>query len=84
MRKEVTFRDLERVLLTVGFVITHGPGPHKLYTHPSFDAKIVLPPHQAKETVRLANLVAVRRTLSENGVLDPDSFDRLLEEVIIP
>ncbi len=78
MHEEISFTVLERALKSVGFNRVHTSGPQKVYTHPS-DALVVLPPYGAKDSVRPIHLVAVRRTLSEKGVVKQDAFDKLLK-----
>lgn len=83
MRKEITLGDLERALIRLGFILSRSTASHKTYSNEFFGAMVVLPPHSKNESVSPAHLVAVRRTLSEKGVVDQDSFERLLEDVSV-
>jgi hypothetical protein len=78
MRKEVTFAELERALIKVGFTQSYPASPQKVYQHPS-DALVVLPTYHANEPVRPIHMAAVRKTLSEKGLLDPSSFNKFFE-----
>ncbi len=42
---------------------------------------IVLPAYQQQVYVRIVHLVAVRRILSENGLMSSDKFNRFLDKV---
>ena len=80
MRKDVTAGSLEKALLSLGFVAIAVHSSHRTYRHASSGAMVVLPWQRRNETLSPANLVSVKRTLSEAGVLDRDSFDSLLEK----
>ena len=84
MHNGVTFGDLERLLTQSGFVRSPSTGSQKLFRHQSFDAIIVLPGAPATDAATHAHLAAVRRTLSESGVIDAESFDKLLEQIYDP
>ncbi|MHC5937408.1 hypothetical protein [Nostoc sp.] len=53
----------------------------KIYQHPSSGTLIVLPGYEQQAYVRTLHLVAVRRILSENGLMDSDRFNSFLNKV---
>lgn len=76
--KMVTYDELEHLLIQVGFVVSRAADGHKVYKHQASDTLIVLPSNGDNDSVSLTHLVAVRRTIAEKGLLDGESFDRLL------
>ncbi len=82
MSKKITYDDLERLLLGIGFVRGQTEGNHKVYQHKPSDTLILLPPTQPKEIVDALHLAGVRRMVVNGGVIDDDdSFNRLLEDI---
>ncbi len=82
MSKEITTGNLEKVLLKLGFYATPVRGSHITYRHPSSDTVVVLPWQCKNEVLRPIHLISVKKTLSETGILDPDSFESLLEREV--
>jgi predicted RNA binding protein YcfA (HicA-like mRNA interferase family) len=78
-KEQFTVRNLERVLLKLGFHDASVRGSHRAYRHPSSGAVVVLPWQHKSEILRPVHLVSVRKTLSEMGILDSDFSDGLLE-----
>jgi|GEM_PF-2566697 hypothetical protein len=74
----VTYAALERFLLQLGFVEGPSKRNYELFTHPSPHVLIVLPSHHAPDPVDDAHLLAVRKHVLENGLLDEAAFDALL------
>ena len=56
-------------------------GSQKVYQYASSGTLIVLPAYEQQAYVRKVHLVAVRRILSENGLMDSDRFNRFLDKV---
>jgi predicted RNA binding protein YcfA (HicA-like mRNA interferase family) len=81
MVREIKFTELERLLLDIGFVTMPTAGSQKVYQYASSGTLIVLPGYEQQAYVRTMHLVAVRRILSENGLMDSDRFNRFLDKV---
>ena len=78
MNKSVAYRDLEQALVRMGFVPQPTTGTQKLFAHQSSDALVMLPPYSAQDSVSPAHVIAIRRVVTEKGVIEADAFDRLL------
>jgi hypothetical protein len=72
------YADLERSLTQIGFTAERSGPNYLLFRHPSPDVLIVLPLRQAGDIVDAAHVLAVRKHVLENGLLDDASFERLL------
>lgn len=81
MLKDIIFADLEQLLLKVGFTTLPTAGSHKVFNYPSSRALIILPSYEKNAYVHPVHLVAVRRILIENGLIDSSAFDSFLEKV---
>ncbi|WP_238178466.1 type II toxin-antitoxin system HicA family toxin [Calothrix sp. 336/3] len=81
MVREIKFIELEKLLLEVGFVAMQTVGSQKVYQHPPSDTLVVLPGYDRQSSVRQVHLVAVRRILSENGLMESDRFDSFIDRV---
>ncbi len=81
MVREIKFAELEQLLYRIGFVTVPTTGSHKIYQYPSTDTLVVLPGYEQQTYVRTVHLVAVRRILVENGLMDGDMFNSFLEKV---
>ena len=80
MSRIITFAQLERTLKNAGFVMSQSTDSHKVFEHTPTTTVVVLPSYDPKNEVTRAHLAAVRRTLTESGIVDRDSFDELLVE----
>ncbi len=76
--KHITYGDLEWLLTEVGFRAGSTTGHHRLFEYPTFDSVIVLPGRRPDESVAPAHLVAVRKNLTEKGIIEASTFDAML------
>ncbi|BAZ08936.1 hypothetical protein NIES4071_07420 [Calothrix sp. NIES-4071] len=81
MVREIKFAELEHLLLSMGFVTVATAGSQKVYQYPSSGTLIVLPSYEQQAYVRTVHLVAVRRILLDNGLMDSDRFNRFLQKL---
>ncbi len=81
MVREIKFTELEYLLLSIGFVTVPTTGSQKVYQYPSSGTLIVLPGYEQQVDVRTVHLVAVRRILSENGLMDSHKFNHFLNKL---
>jgi predicted RNA binding protein YcfA (HicA-like mRNA interferase family) len=85
MRKQLTFKQLERFLLDIGFISVPTAGEHKVFEHEASGAIILLPLTNPDDTVEPVRLASIRNLIVGKGVLDgaapEELFDSLLERV---
>jgi predicted RNA binding protein YcfA (HicA-like mRNA interferase family) len=81
MFREIKFTELEQLLFDMGFAEMQTTGSQKVYQYPASNVLIVLPAYDRQASVRKIHLVAVRRILSENGLMESDRFDACLDKV---
>lgn len=79
--RDVKFAELEQLLLSIGFVEVPTAGSHKVYEYSPLGTLVVLPGYEQQANVRTMHLVAVRKILDENGLMDRDMFTSFLEKV---
>jgi hypothetical protein len=77
MAKGLTYGELETLLRAWGFVLERQE-PYVLFHHPETDTLVALPPYRHDAWVTEAHLLAVRRALSERGVVPSADVDRAL------
>jgi hypothetical protein len=76
--KNITYGDLEWLLTEVGFRAGSTTGHHRFFEYLTFDSVIVLPGRQPDESVDPAHLIAVRKNLTEKGIIEASVFDAML------
>ncbi|WP_446880057.1 type II toxin-antitoxin system HicA family toxin [Phormidesmis sp. 146-33] len=81
MSEDVTFADLEKLLLRLGFICRQTVGTHQVFQHAASSTLIVLPGYKPQELLRPVHLVSVRKILAENGLITSAAFDGFLEKV---
>lgn len=79
--RDIKFAELEKLLLSIGFVEVPTTGSHKVYEYPPLGTLVVLPGYEQQANVRTMHLVAVRKILDENGLMDRNMFTSFLEKV---
>lgn len=78
--RQVTFADLEQFLSELGFVSCPTAGSHKVFRYQTMGTIITLPGYNDDQNVHPLHLVAVWRTLAENGLIKLDTFDDFVEK----
>lgn len=81
MVRDIKFIELENLLLSIGFVKVATTGSQKVYQYPSSGTLVVLPGYEQQAYIRTVHLVAVRRILSENGLMDSNAFNHFLNKL---
>jgi hypothetical protein len=74
----LTYGDLDRFLARIGFEADQSHSEYLLFRHVRPEVLIVLPARREEDLVDAAHLLAVRRHVLENGLLNEMSFERLL------
>lgn len=77
-RTPMSYRELERILLGVGFTQSRVAGSHRLFSRPERGITIVLP-ISARRYLSYRHVAAVRRTIVESGIMSSEEFERALE-----
>jgi hypothetical protein len=67
----VSFATLQRALEAVGFVKTPAAGPQQVFEHPGLDSVFLFRAYTPRDKVTAADVIEVRKILSERGVLKP-------------
>ncbi|KAB8315304.1 type II toxin-antitoxin system HicA family toxin [Tolypothrix campylonemoides VB511288] len=81
MHRDIIFSELEKYLLKLGFTTLPTTGSHKVFQYPSSGVLVILPAYDQQAYVHPVHLVAVRRILIENELIDKNAFDSFLEKV---
>lgn len=77
--KNITYADLDWLLMEVGFSTGNTTGDHQLFENLVFESVILLPSRRPDEGVDSVHLVAVKKNLTEKGIIDARTFDAMLE-----
>ncbi|HWG44380.1 MAG TPA: hypothetical protein VN688_16500 [Gemmataceae bacterium] len=80
MSNSITFAKLDQFLAGLGFVVTTIPNSHTAYEHADSGAILMLRLHRPNETVDPRTLAIVRKTVVDNGLAEPEAFERLLQK----
>ena len=75
----IVFRDLEQLLLGMGFHSFLTPQGYRAITHDSSDTIFLMPNYAAEEPLAWQHLATVRRMLDERGLMTGDEFDRFVD-----
>ncbi|OKH49825.1 hypothetical protein NIES2130_34550 [Scytonema sp. HK-05] len=81
MHRDIIFSDLEKYLLKLGFTTLPTTGSQKVFQYPSSGVLVILPAYKQQAYVHPVHLVAVRRILIENELIDKNAFDSFLDKV---
>jgi predicted RNA binding protein YcfA (HicA-like mRNA interferase family) len=77
MTKRVTFAELEKLLIELGFVPQSVQGAHRVFQNPALGTLVVLPGYKSQDWVHPVHLISVRKTLAENDLMNVSTFDML-------
>ena len=77
---KVSYGQLERLLLSLGFENRSVKGSHRAFFHGPLDSWIAFSDYSADEFAREVDLASVRRHLVENGILKETVFARFLRD----
>lgn len=75
MSKQITFAELEKLLLELGFVSNPAQGSQRVFVYPDSEILVVFPGYSKKDTVHPAHLISTRKALVENSLMDVDVFN---------
>jgi hypothetical protein len=74
-----TYRQLDEVLLSLGFTRQHVAPKWRRYDHTASDTMIAVVEKGPDELVRITDAVAARRLLVEKGLISDEEFEEQLE-----
>ena len=74
-KPRVTFAELRRLLLDMGFTEAVTPGSHVFFAHQPSGAEVALPIYRANRLVLPHHLITVRMMLDAKGLMDRDDFE---------
>jgi predicted RNA binding protein YcfA (HicA-like mRNA interferase family) len=81
MVRDIQFTDLEQLLLQIGFTKLQTTGSQQVYQYPSSGTLVILPAYEQQAYVQPVHLVAVRRILVENGLINTNTFDSFMGKI---
>ncbi|MBS9389457.1 MAG: type II toxin-antitoxin system HicA family toxin [Dolichospermum sp. WA123] len=81
MVRDIQFSNLEQLLFKIGFTKVPTTGSQQIYQYPLSGTLVILPAYEQQAYVQPVHLVAVRRVLAENGLINSNSFDSFLGKV---
>ena len=81
MFRNILFKDLKQLLFNLEFKVVPTLGNHYIFEHPISKALVILPQYEDQAYLDRTHLVAVRRILIENGLIDDVRLDSILEKV---
>lgn len=81
MHRDIIFGELKKFIVKLGFTTLPTAGYHKVFLYPSTGVLVILPAYEQQAYVHSVHLVAVRRILIENGLIDRNAFNSFLEKV---
>ena len=70
MVRDIQFSNLEQLLFKIGFTKVPTTGSQQIYQYPSSGTLVILPAYEQRAYVQPVHLVAVRRVLAENGLIN--------------
>ena len=81
MVRDIQFTNLEPLLFKIGFTKVPTTGSQQVYQYPLSGTLVILPAYEKQAYVQPVHLIAVRRILVENGLINTNSFDSFLGKV---
>jgi hypothetical protein len=78
---QIPFERLRKVLLDLGFVETRIPGPYLYFEQAASGTILVFRNYQPGESLSWHDLVSTRKQLDENGLLEADDLEALLQNM---
>jgi predicted RNA binding protein YcfA (HicA-like mRNA interferase family) len=77
----ITFGQLRRLLIDMGFTETVTPKSHVFFAHERSGAEVALPIYRSNRIVLPHHLSTVRVMLDAKGLMDEDDFDEAVASV---
>jgi predicted RNA binding protein YcfA (HicA-like mRNA interferase family) len=77
----VTSEQFEKLLVALGYELAPSNGPYRIYENREFDAMKVLPLAGKEAFARMEHLMSLRTVSIAKGIVDEETFDRLLQEI---
>src|SRR5207249_2060503 len=77
----ITFVQLRKLLLEIGFIETLVPNSHVFFSHQQSGAEIALPIYRANRIVLPHHLASVRIMLDAKGLMEGADFDDFVASV---
>ncbi|HEX3048203.1 MAG TPA: hypothetical protein VHY08_25850 [Bacillota bacterium] len=75
----VSFKELNKLLRQLGFILApEASTTYLVYTHGISHDLIILPKYRPSDKVREVHLTAIKKSLSENGIISGANFDAAL------
>ncbi|MDD1416104.1 type II toxin-antitoxin system HicA family toxin [Dolichospermum sp. ST_con] len=81
MVRDIQFTDLEQLLFKIGFTKVPTTGSQQVYQYPLSGTLVILPAYEQQAYLQPVHLVAVRRILVENGLINTNTFDNFMGKI---
>jgi hypothetical protein len=78
----ITFDDLSKLLVRLGFDIRAVSGPQKVFQHLESDTLIILPHYEPQDPIHAIHLASTRKLLIEKDLITQAAFDGYLEKTL--
>ncbi len=78
----ITFDDLSKLLIRLGFDIRAVSGSQKVFQHLKSDTLIILPHYELQDPIRAIHLASTRKLLIERDLITQAAFDGYLEKTL--
>ena len=76
----LTYAQLERLLSALGYHQVPSQPGSRFFVNQEYDAVSVLPVAEGEEPARPHHLMTLRRIATEKGIVDEETFDKLLNQ----
>lgn len=77
----ITFADVKKLLVRLGFEALVNERGHKVFQYPNTEIVIILPAYQPGDAILFHYLDMIRHTLDFNGIMSTEAFDGYAEKV---
>ena len=78
--EQLTQRQLDYLFTQLGYHLTEAKNGPRVWKNPEFDAVMLLPVISPEQPARRHHLMTLRRIAIEKGIVEPETFDVLLEK----
>ena len=79
VKSNITYRQLKRILLDIGFKELRTSGKHLFFIHQEYGTRVILP-YPSKRQVPIVYVKAIGKMLDEYGIMPVEEFYQLIFE----
>jgi len=78
--KKLTTEQMETLLRSLVYQLYPSKGPQRVFENRQYDAIQLLPPAGKEPYARVEHLMTLRKVSVEKGIVDEETFEKLLED----